>query len=891
MNRQSLPKFPREFSSQIRKVCKHYHNPDKMSSSVLAALALQAVLVTHPTHPTDDVGRTTALKQVIRTGLHQVEASTLNTHQRDIYLCLYSYIHQQDPLTGSSIERVVPYLQDHYGIGKTSYHKYQKQGLELLSYAVSNQLAQQTTWTELVPRTGHLVGRDRELIDYRRQLQNQHLAVIEGVGGIGKTTLAAQIADSFKSQQPVCWVTIRAGLNDTPLGLFYRWGAFLAQHGYPQLWAAMRARGEQQTHLNDFFPYLREGLVRVRPLLCLDNLEALSEHEKGFWSLLEMVREELGISLLLISQQRPPLAGLGDYPSLGGLCSADVQRFMQQRDIHLTPAQADTVTGNTLGNPRLLELWTAHMRLQGADMATSLAQLQRSQAASYFLSTEIMATLSTGQQRAAHLLALARRPLDGFLLQKWPDDLPSLSEFGIEPSDFAALHRLGIIDDQLGDQWTLSPLLQNHLLPQLCPPNMPPSNEVIEFHKWLARWYSSQGNTLEAAYHALQAEQREQVVLWLAEQQRLLIEQGHAAAMSKLLANIQAEQLSIPVRQVLRELRGNLWKLRGDFAAAEAEALEAAHEATTMAAQAQAERRRGELAKRRGHVWDAADHYQRALQLLGRKQATLDAWLHRELAWVLAEQNDLDEAKLEVQRARIALENTLARIAWGESKPDDALRHLEQGAAIAEEVGELRELARLRNNLALIYVQKGQIQKAIKIYQEILQNSQEIGHLVGQAIAQFQIGFCYTKLDLSEVPQAIDHLSTALPLFISLGDVTGQMMVHLNLVKQQLRLGNLHAARQHDDAALNIEPNRVPKRVYAKALRAHAELLLAEKELSAALTTAQQALDFLRVVGTSDTFSDVVEAVQAYYTLAKIYNACGKVNEAEKYILLAKALE
>jgi len=45
------------------------------------------------------------------------------------------------------------------------------------------------------------------------------------------------------------------------------------------------------------------------------------------------------------------------------------------------------------------------------------------------------------------------------------------------------------------------------------------------------------------------------------------------------------------------------------------------------------------------------------------------------------------------------------------------------------------------------------------------------------------------------------------------------------------------------------------------------------------------------VLGTSDTFSDVVEAALAYDTLARIHAAREQTDEAEKYSSLAKALQ
>jgi tetratricopeptide (TPR) repeat protein len=343
---------------------------------------------------------------------------------------------------------------------------------------------------------------------------------------------------------------------------------------------------------------------------------------------------------------------------------------------------------------------------------------------------------------------------------------------------------------------------------------------------------------LEAAYHAICGEEAEEAILLLAEQQYLLIEQGHAPAMQSLLSGIASDQMSKPVRQLLRELRIELSKLLGDYDQAEREARAAAQEAISATTQARAEQLRGELAKQRGHVGLAADHYQHALRLLATKEATLEVWLHRDLAWVLAEQNNIDEAWDEAQRARIALENTLGIIARRRGELDLALQHLEQGARIAEEYGEQRTLTRLRNNMALIYLAKKQYQTAIALYQQNLTLINEIGELVGQAITLMNLGDCYGEVGASE--KAIHHLKQALPIFETLGDSKGLLLVHINLAEQQLQLKELDSALKHAQIAISYNKSLVPTTAHAYALRIYAEILLAQDKKKSRFNSSPQ---------------------------------------------------
>ena len=220
-----------EFAKQVREGCKHYDKPAQIGKLPIASVALQALLLERPTHAIDLVGRGEALKQVIERNLEQLKPDKRYGSEAEVYLCLYSYVHRRDPYTGTRIGHVHSYLESHYQISKSSYHRRQKQGLARLSDELSSDLAERTTWLEAIPSTKGFVGREEELAYYGRQLEEEGVAVIEGVGGIGKTTLGARLAESMNitAARPVCWLTIRAGVNDTPKGVLYGWAAFLAQ--------------------------------------------------------------------------------------------------------------------------------------------------------------------------------------------------------------------------------------------------------------------------------------------------------------------------------------------------------------------------------------------------------------------------------------------------------------------------------------------------------------------------------------------------------------------------------------------------------------------------------------------------------------------------------------
>ena len=831
-------KLPAEFFSQVQTACRHYDKPKRIADLPLARVALRAALGRDPRHPTGQEGRVGALRAAIDASLATLKRGDVYAKNRaaDVYVSLHCYVYGRDPFNRAEIALIERYLDSRYAIPRTTYFSRRKEGLEQLGDQLSAYLARHTTWLEPVPVRPGFVGREKELATYRKRLVRRNLAVIEGVAGIGKTALAAQIA--AKAERPVCWLTVRPGLNDSLTAVLYTWAAFLARQGQPHLWALMNATASEAGAPPDLAPRLQAGLSKIRPLLCLDDVESFPATDKAFWSTLDMIRENPHTKLLLVSRRRPALSRLGDYSPLSGLSPAEAQGMLRERGLELTLSQAQTVAAYTDGNPRLLELWAAYVRRRSpdADVKTSLAQLSRiSTAVARYLTDEILTALNDGQVRAARLLSLSRQPLDGFILRHSSDTLP-LADLDIAVDDLDVLHAQGVIQETPGERWALLPILSDYLRQA----KTPSSDETTLFQQWLSRYYAVQGNVLEAAFHAAQGGEAQRAVLLLDEQEHRLIEQGHTPAMLKILNDVKADQVSEEGRQIWRELRGELWRLLGDYDAAEAEARAASREASTALAQARAERTRGTIAKLRGHVWQATDHYRQAQRFLARQQATEEVWLHRDLAWSLMEQNDLDEAWDEAQRAQIALENTLGVIARRRGDLDQALIHYERAAAVAREVGERRQLARVINNLAVLYRRQGQLDRAVASFQENLPIIKEIGERVGQAITHHNLGICYDQL--GEREKAIHHVSEALKLFQALQDAKGCVLSRTSLAEIHLGAGQLDKAREHAEAAIQVEAGSIPPADYAEAQRMYAEVLLAQGHSTSALTVAREAL-------------------------------------------------
>lgn len=868
---------------QIQFICRHYGKPAREKALIdkpLARAALRAALYQNPEHPTDHKGRLAALQQAIDYCMQQLENLDLLTQAGKIYVCLYSHTYKRDLRTGIlRTSKIDEHIAEVYGISVPYYHRLRDEGLKQLGYHFCIYLVRHTTLLEPIPQTRFFIGRTNELSHYRAYLEQNNITVIQGVDGIGKTTLAAHLLQTV--DRPVCWFTLRSGLNNNLVALLYTWAAFLAQHDQHRLWALMqtaaspdlRATGFNPEVLADMSALLCIELKKIQPILCLDNLETISETDDGFWSLLEQVAKELDIRLICTTQERPSRLRLGDYPLLKGLSPDEVQRFLAHSDIHLSSAQAEALTSYTSGNPRILELWVASQRVSpNSDIAVSLQQLpQTSVAVQEYLTQGIMNGLSTSEQQAARLLSLSRIPLDASIVLEPPDEKP-FDQAGITDSDdFEALHNYGLIHEETAGMWSLSPIVRDYLQFQMSHEQ----TQGILLHRCLEYIHAMQGS-IESAYHALQSGDKEKAVRMLYNERYLRINQGLAPAVLDIAKLVHPDNLDASTRQCWHELKSEVSQILGHYEEAENEARAALNEATTPMAQSSASQHLGAIEEVRGDIVQAGVYYQQALQLL--ESNTREAWLRRDLAWIQLEQGDIEQAWQEIERANIALANISGDIARREGKYELARTHFQQAIDCARRAGERHLLAKAVNNMAILHSNNGNHEAAIDTFREYLQIAEEIGELRSRSMALYNIGVDYYMLE--EFDSAIDYASKGLQIYEDIGDHKGQILAHSMLGESYLAIGNIDDARLHTEAAIAKDVAESLLVDYAEALRVHAEVLLAFNETDAAKTTALRAHTL--IMGNNEEPIEPFTAAYIFDTLSRIHVASQEPEEAKR---------
>ncbi len=832
------PELAPAFVKAVRQACKHFAKPDYLGALSLAAEALRARLTTDPHHPLDQVGRGLALQHALRVCLDRMKDLATTNYDEKTYFCLYAYIHKKDARTGAAISNVAVYCETNYNLSHTAYFERQKEGIAQLSAHLSAYLAQRAALYDPIPRGALFVGREAELRRYQDALAADRVVVIQGAPGIGKTALGAQLAAAAQAEaRPVCWLTFRQGINTSVAAALHAWAAFLAQHDAPHLWALLHADGHTQTAPQRAAASLKTGVQRIRPLLCLDNLEAWATDADDWWALLDILWEETPGALLLISQRPTPRPAWNREPPLDGLPPADIRTFLRAQACPLPPdaATLPRLVDYTGGNPRALEWLITRARALNTmpgECAEQLAILLHAPRAPEEQAAALFTALTPGEQHAARLLALSRRPLDSYRLlhdpgaqskadpaegkadkallddetspeedivldddDREPDGLP-LSAAGITPRDFAELNARRLIHVTPGDQWELTPVLRDYLLTHPAPE----AAQTQLYHHCLVRLHTY---PLEIVYHHIQSGAGESALAAAQSAFNTLIGQGQAAALLALLQTLASASFNADAgRQLWREQKIALAQLLGDYPLAEVEAQAALAEAETPLQKARALRRLGGLTLAQHPPAAAAQRYQEAIALLEAQTLAEETWLYRDLAWAWGQAGALPQAQQALTRAEMALENTKAILYKRQGDFEAALIHLERAVDLAQAQRDWGQLLRARNNRAAIYRELEQYDDALAEYRHNLTLSIQTDELVAQAITALNLGICHLWKTSPDPAAAIRRETEALELFEELGDITGAFLAHTNLAEAHLAAGDLAAAQQHAETGL-----------------------------------------------------------------------------------------
>jgi ATP/maltotriose-dependent transcriptional regulator MalT len=748
------------------------------------------------------------------------------------------------------------------------------------------------------PAVAAFVGRQAELASFADKLATERLAVITGLAGVGKTTLASMLVERFGVPARTFWHTFHK--NEGVDVVIWELAAFLARQGQPDLWTMLHSSRQagDQTPPELLFDYLLQMIRGRRYLLCFDDVHFVAD-DPQFDQLARRLHAGVRageVSLIIISRHVPAWVQPGEFAPLAGLGEADVHRLLASRGVALADDLVAELAARTEGNVQFLTLAIEALR-RADDPAGLVAQLAGAESIERYLLAEVDAGLSANERAVMGAVAV---------MQGYSGDREAieaiLKRSGLLRllSSLSQRHLLSVREGQAGRQYGQHAIVQAFYYDQLS------RRERQALHRRAGQYYeTAEPDALKAATHFGRAGDYARAAALATADVWAIINAGQARALRRLLEQLPDNQLDPQLRAAVCTARGEIYALQGEFAAARAEfeqALEhgALLEAGPAQIEAQARRRRllALVGERTGAYAQAEAHCRNGLLLaaaLGLPNVEA-ARLHAQLANVLMRRGDFAGAErachdglaalppeLAAPRERVTLLQRLATLDGQRGRYGKAIQGLEQSLGLARQTGDPVLTAGVLHNLGNYLNYVGQSDHALTCYQESLQLKEHVGDVDGRAWTILNIGLVYL---------AGGDRAAALRCFLECRDLSVRLnlpdrlaLATLNIGSLRYEQGLLDEAQAHFLEALVVYRSLDDANRLADCLYRLGDVALAQGNDSMALDYGEQALALARRVG-----SAVFESC-ALRVIGEALLAQGQLAEAAAHLEQARRIQ
>jgi tetratricopeptide (TPR) repeat protein len=702
-------------------------------------------------------------------------------------------------------------------ISRPSHDRHLRAAVERLGTLLLRRLRPAVRPEQPMPPT-LLIGRDSLQAQIFDDLRAGKMVSLGGPGGVGKTSLAATIADQWISPA-LFWYTFRPTFNDQLESLLFALAHFLHRQGASLLWHQLVADGGRIKDVSLALGLARTDLTSLpsKPLLCFDELDFLRpltqfEAKPAHVQILEFLDSLCGHSAMLLIGQRVFWESDVIYP-LDGLSAAQLGELLTALSIPHRAEDAAALYAYTAGNLRLVELCIAlYQTDKDATFAAILDQLPQFHGL-LPLWLRLERRLPLVEREMLQRLSVFRAPAPADV---WRGDSSEQAEALISLIG----RRLVQEDDQGGV--ILLPALREVVYAEL------PVETQEDLHAQAAQIRAERGEYTAAAYHLHCAGQAEAAVsLWYAHREDE-IQRGQAATALAIFEQISLRHLSAARQKELRLLRSELYELSGAPEQVIA-TLQDAHWDANDAGQVDASLLLGQAYKHQGQPDRALRSFAAGLTAADKILGGM-VKLHVQRGLLYLHERDMQEAWQEVNRARYLTENMVGTLHEQSGRLVDAQEHYRSALAVAQQINYLPGVARAFHNLGNVASRQRQIDEAILHYEASMATYETMGDRIGMEVARSGLVAAY--MQAPRYDEAIESARRALTFFQAMGDSFWIALNASNLAEALVELGNYAEAESYTQVVLaEEEPHSHPYALFTLGRIRQGQGSLAEAEL------------------------------------------------------------
>jgi len=398
------------------------------------------------------------------------------------------------------------------------------------------------------PPLGFFIGRRNEL----RILESQgNFFIIEGIAGIGKTSLALKFVEKIKGKRHVFWHTLKE--VDSFSFLINKLAIFLSRFQYLDLINYLKAGGADDSTK---MALLLKGLDDENYVLIFDDYQRHRDEKINV--LFRYLQKNLKrAKVIILSRIRPkfftPLDPNVIEMKLLGLNISETLTFLSNKGIHVKLDEVVKIQEKLSGHPLALNMFCEAFK--GKDLIKVLESLPEFGLLEYFWN-EVYQTLSESERKLLKHISVFREPVS----IKTINNILNVRNIW---SILHALRRKMIIEHVNGEYFL------HEVIRDLCYRLI---DNPEKMHRLAARYYSSKRSTrafLEATYHMIKAKDFQEAAQSirddLAFNKWSCIEGGYLSQYLDLLESIPMEAISEELSCWILYGKGRAYLACGEF--------------------------------------------------------------------------------------------------------------------------------------------------------------------------------------------------------------------------------------------------------------------------------------------------------------------------------------
>lgn len=606
-----------------------------------------------------------------------------------------------------------------------------------------------------IPQVKNFFGRKGELNQINMWLGKKELynfIIIQGMMGIGKTTLISKLIEDFKDYKHIFWHNIQKW--DSVRSVLTNIIEFLKK--MDKYHYNIYLNFNKPVDLGEILQDLKNKMNGLNALLIFDDFQKANEELRDFFAQLVEKFEKIDeVKFIILTrydfpfydQQKVLVRNSVAELELEGLDFENSMEILSRK--HLPRSRYKEVYDITSGNPLLLEIFEPNGRIKRN------------------IYKEIFSHFSKNERRVLEILSVYKTPVpfDALFIDK-----------KIEPETIDNLVRKLIIKETSEGIYDSHEFIKDLFYKRLN------SQTRCRYHERCAEFYLMEGKAIDfinAFYHYIESERYQKAVELGMNKKQKIINNGLSERFLSILEAFPEEPVPLPELVKIIMLKAELCFIISDWD----KSLEYYHRVIEISSalnlediEAMALCKIGHILEEQNLLDDALEKFQNALEIarklkdnkiLAEAKRGLGRYHWRKCEYTAAQKyyreglkalKNSDEFKL---IGSINIDIGIVYIETG--KNTRAINSFKRGLNDLEKTNYIFEIARAYNNLGTVYYSMNKFEESVEYFKKQLDIMIKMGDfkLIGYGLSN--IGYCYGKLN--QITEAEEHTKRAKKIY------------------------------------------------------------------------------------------------------------------------------